>query len=526
MRSRLTYIALFAGGLFLIAALAFNQSAVHWRGDVDDSDLFAYYGWCVAHGAVPYLDVWDNKPPGVWWLNALGYRLFGDDARGELLICSVALLGTILGFIAIARTAYHPSIWPVALPLGGVLLTHVFFQCGANRTETFVATCETLAVLGYLRWRRDGRWRWLLWGGFFAGAAPLFKQAGLAAAGACILHLAWSQFRARRLHAPPPGRSLWKPWLIGGGAFAIPLLIAALALGVQGALPAAYFAIVRFNQAYFAIGDATWFNLRHAVQPYLEVISPLYGLGLLAGAAAVLSLVRRPATETAPSSNAAVLWLWLLFSAYLACVGPGRQPYHLGPVLAPLGLVALQLPSWWMAGQSLSRRIVAKPSLAALLAVYLYVSCALGHGSAVQAAACWTTKAAWWAPRREPPAGYEVRAAEIRRLTKPDEKIYVWGWSPGAYRYAYRRSVSRYATLEKTGHVGRLAEFIYKGVVADLHRDPPVVFVVSEGDLNGLLSCPQGDMAGWIRENYVDRGDCEGMHILLRTPFLDCEKSN
>ena len=188
MRITLRQIAVLFAAAFLFAALLFNQSAVHWRADVNDSHYFAYCGWRIAHGAVPYLDVWDNKPPGAWWFNALAYRLFESDPWGEILICSAALLLTLLGFIAVARCIYHPSIWPVALLLASVLLTHIFYQCGANRTETFVAAAETLAVLGYLRWRRGGAWSWLALAGLSAGVAPLCKQAGIAAlaAGASV----------------------------------------------------------------------------------------------------------------------------------------------------------------------------------------------------------------------------------------------------------------------------------------------------------------------------------------------------
>ena len=70
----------------LAGAAVINQSAVHWRSNNADSDLFAYYGWCIAHGARPYLDVWDNKPPGIWWVNAAAIRLCGAGAGSEMLV--------------------------------------------------------------------------------------------------------------------------------------------------------------------------------------------------------------------------------------------------------------------------------------------------------------------------------------------------------------------------------------------------------------------------------------------------------
>lgn len=107
----------------------------------------------------------------------------------------------LAAFAALARTAFHPSIWPLAVLTAGVLLCHPRYECGANRTETFVVAAELTAVLGYVRWLHGGRTAWLVLGGLAAGAAPWFKQSGLAAAAACALHLAYVQLRARRCGA-------------------------------------------------------------------------------------------------------------------------------------------------------------------------------------------------------------------------------------------------------------------------------------------------------------------------------------
>ncbi|MBU0617646.1 MAG: glycosyltransferase family 39 protein, partial [Planctomycetes bacterium] len=277
----------------LAAGVVFNQSAVHWRANVNDSHYYAYCGWRVSQGAVPYLDVWNNKPAGTWWVNAAGFLICGPGIRRELLICSIAVAVSIAVFVALARTAYHRSLWPLALVTGGVLLTHLRYECGGNRTETFVVPCEILAVLGYLCWRRSGRWSWLVLGGLFAGAAPLFKQSGLAALGACAVHLALSQLASRWSYSTRvPGKRWWVPWLIGGGAAITLPAIAAIVLGTQGALREACFAVAGFNQAYFEVNDATWLNLWAAFQPYLPELPPLYGLLLLAAAGAVLGVLQ------------------------------------------------------------------------------------------------------------------------------------------------------------------------------------------------------------------------------------------
>lgn len=496
------------------AAIVFNQSAVHWRPNVNDSHYYAYCGWRVSQGAVPYLDVWNNKPPGTWWVNAAASMICGPGIARELLICTIAVGVAICGFVGLARTVYHRSLWPVALAVAIVLLTHLRYECGANRTETFVVPCEILAVLGYLRWRHSGRWGWLVLGGLLAGAAPLFKQSGLAAIGACAAHLALLQLGARWFpSARVPGTRWWTPWIVAASSTIVFPAIAGIALAAQGALREACFAIAGFNRAYFEVSDATWFELGDAFQPYVERLPAFTGLFLLIGAGVLLRGVG-PTVGHPGKAGVGVVWLWLLAATYLACVGPGRQAYHLAPTLAPLGLLALYPLNWLLRDRSLSERLVAQPSLAVVLVVYLYVLTGIGGDSAGVARSCWATKPHWHALRRDPPAAYEVQAAEVVRLTKPDETVYVWGWSPGTYRYAYRHSPSRFSTLEKVGQVGRRAEFIYEGAVADIQADPPALLVISIGDLQSLLSPPRSDFARWVDQHYDDQGEFKGMHIL------------
>ena len=60
--------------LVVIPIITVSQLAAHLRLDVVDDQMFGYYGWRIAHGATVYHDVWDNKPPGIYWINAVDPR--------------------------------------------------------------------------------------------------------------------------------------------------------------------------------------------------------------------------------------------------------------------------------------------------------------------------------------------------------------------------------------------------------------------------------------------------------------------
>jgi hypothetical protein len=501
------------GGLGAVIA---NQSAVHWRSNIADDHLFVYYGWCVAQGATPYVDIWDNKPPGIWWLNAAAVRVLGHGARMEMMLGSLALLGCLVAFIGIARTLYHRSLFWPALLVGALLLTHLRFEAGGNRTETYVMTLETLAVLGYVHYLRQRRWGWLLLAGLAAGAAPLFKQSGLAVAAAGALHLAWTQWRARRA-----GRAQWesRPWIVAGIGFTAPPLLAMISLAAGGALSEAAFATGAFNRAYFEIGDATWLRLDRALRvygPVLALLKPLLfvvGVGWMAG---LWAAWRGRKAAAPPRRGVGLIALWLVFAFYLACVGPGRRGHHLMPILPALGLLALYPLHLLVARRGLWRSMLAHPATAALLVAWIYLVGSLAPSSMREANRSWERKSHWFALHHAAPPPYEIQADVVRRMTTPGDRIYVCGWSPGTYRYSLRLPASRFATLEKVGQLGEHARFIEENALQDVRRMRPRIIVVSTADYAGMLRAPRSDFADWLSAEYEIAETPAGMHVLAR----------
>ena len=513
----------------LAAAVAYNQSAVHWRANHVDSDLFEYYGWCVSRGAVPYLDIWDNKPPGIWWTNAAAFALFGDGNVGPWIASLAALLVGMAAFVGIARAAFGRSMVWLAVPTAAVLLTHLAFECGANRTETYLVACETLAVLCYVQWMRRRAAPWLLLVGIAGGVAPWFKQSGLAAIVACTIHLVLETGSAADASTPSRDAERGAPASQGPtfaafftllAGFVLVQIAGATVLAAQGALTEAWFAVAAFNRAYFVIGDARWLPTGEPLRLAAERLAALGPLWLVVTIAGIVSVGRRLTRRRAFSSSIArdfdmLLWSWLLLSIYLACVGPGRQGHHFMPCLPPLGLIALTPLAWMVAPDGLARRLAARPTIALLVAAYGIVLVDAGSSSLAEARGCWERKPAWWSLRRAQPKDIEWQGERVRSLCGSDEHVYAWGWSPGTYRFAYRLPGSRFATLEKAGQVGNFADFIVRGAIEDIRAAPPAVFVVSIAD-RGAMSEAHTDFATWLEQTYEERDLVEGMYILRR----------
>src|SRR6187200_783214 len=98
--------------LFLAACLLYTlvgQLATNsLRATIGDATLFAYGGRLVLNGAIPYRDFWDNKPPLIFYIEALGYWAFGSTWLGPTLVQALAFLLTVLAFAWLGRRL-HPT---------------------------------------------------------------------------------------------------------------------------------------------------------------------------------------------------------------------------------------------------------------------------------------------------------------------------------------------------------------------------------------------------------------------------------
>src|SRR5262249_7279817 len=117
--------------------VAISQFAAYQRFDVVDDQMFGFFGWRIAHRGVIYRDLWDNKPPGIYWINALGFLLGGDNYAGVVALCAAALIAIHAFFFCICASVYFRGAAALATILASFFLTHGYFQGGTNRTETF-----------------------------------------------------------------------------------------------------------------------------------------------------------------------------------------------------------------------------------------------------------------------------------------------------------------------------------------------------------------------------------------------------
>ncbi len=135
-------------------------------------EMLASGQWLLATlNGVPYLD----KPPLLYWLSILAYKIFGVSeaaARIPILACT---LGEIWITYLLGRRLFNPrAAW-----LGGfVLLSSIgFFSLHLQILTDHLITLFLLASLYFLvRWREEPHWRWSL--GFYLALAGGFMSKG------------------------------------------------------------------------------------------------------------------------------------------------------------------------------------------------------------------------------------------------------------------------------------------------------------------------------------------------------------
>lgn len=424
-------------GSFLAACLLYTlvgQLATNsLRASIGDATLFAYGGRLILDGRIPYRDFWDNKPPLIFYLEALGYWCFGTSWLGPTLVQALVYLLTVAAFAWLARKLHpEPHARAARMTFLGLvtfgLNLPTFVMDGANLTETylllFVAVC-----LGLLDpWRRHaclGRW---FAAGVVAGLGFMLRPNAIAlgVVAIAVLALRW------RLFEPWPGRVCLKllGCFIAGGA--TPLALTTAYFAAQHAAGEMWFATIEYNlTAYNEL-----FLLRASLleAPRYFMFDPKYGIRALLLAAAVgfaitLTIHRQLPARASRRSLARLAFTLAWFGADFALVLVTGHPYaHYVLMLYPAAAYAASelVVSHDRPGKRHAPTLAARGVGLVLLVIGLYPLAAEMHPQILAG----VRRAAWPAPTVD-----QELALWIRPLVTPTDPIMTLGHYHGHMMY-------------------------------------------------------------------------------------------
>ncbi len=184
-------IALASAGIILVIGII-TWLNLTWRPDVSglpaDSGFYAYIGKAILHGQILYRDVWDDKPPLGYYLNASALAIFGQTTFGVWWSSVIWISGCAVLLFFLIKKLFGGATAGITTGLFLVALMNPQLFAGGNLMEVY-ALFPQIAVIGvtyYYFKNKENQWLALSLGGITA-TAYLIKQPTLVLGCASIL---------------------------------------------------------------------------------------------------------------------------------------------------------------------------------------------------------------------------------------------------------------------------------------------------------------------------------------------------
>jgi hypothetical protein len=190
-RSEVFIFAIFlAFSVFLIFLVNIPWSPRFYTMSIDNG-IFAFAGKLITQGKLPYLDFWENKPPIIYYINALTFLLSGPTpwAVWWLNVAWLSIVTVVMSIFVRKFAGLIPAI------VSGILLIFLVMDgdifSGGDMTEFFSLLPLILAVWALYGYLNSKQYRWVAVLGVMTALAFLTKQTsitlGLSSFGIVIL---------------------------------------------------------------------------------------------------------------------------------------------------------------------------------------------------------------------------------------------------------------------------------------------------------------------------------------------------
>jgi hypothetical protein len=482
-----------------------------------DQGIYAVVGDGVLHGKMPYKDLWDFKPPGIFLVYALAQGLFGR-AMVSIRILEVAgLIASVFGFMRLAETFCERR---VAGLLGGAVMALLLAELEFWHTAQpevfggYLTTAALVLTTSPVPARRR-IWIWFAVGALF-GLAFLFKPPLGGGAIVCAAYLATREQR----RSGSRERALYILFAIGASSL-VPIGLCAVWFKLRGAWPALHWTLAEFTPGYTTLG---WEGRQAATMLYYSLEEAFFKFSALAGAGVLAMATLSPLHSREREGSFLVLGVIALQLAGVAMQGK-FFPYHYAATLQLIGFLAgLGLYKLW-------RRCIAG-GLAGALAFASFVFIVTDMRAATRDLPQYFRERAWLRLQyalRIPPyttrealdrecsyvADYNLSAdrdvaLEVRSRTSSTDPIFVWGFEPAIYWLAERAPSTRfiYDVPQRTEWQKGYAR---AELLRDLSQQPPALIIVQHNDVfpavTGHLLDSHDELPGFPELSHIIEDD-------------------
>ncbi len=426
-----------------------------------DYSIFAYIGQQILRGKMPYTQLWDHKPPVIFYLNALGLKLFKGSLAG---IWVPEVIGFFIGAVILFNILKRrfPAWISLAVLIPG-LLHYVRVLDFGNYTEEvslFFALCALgLAFQDENRRRRHNILIGLAFG-LLAGLAFTCKQNTVGAWGALLIMDLFAILPVKR--SSEAFRIRLKFWLAALAGFILVNILWAVYFALNHALEAYWDVAFRFNLIYSEKSGESRLATAWTTFTFLPTVSPWLFIAFISWIPAAISCCR---SGISAFSKKHPLTFWALIDLPIELVfsglsGMNYQHYFIlciPPVIVLLCFVM----------NLLSDRLSARVRIFQAGSVLFFIAASLPLIPLYRNN---------YAPRS--PSAYTKARDYLISETDQDRPILVWGSRSAIYVMSERYAPTAYFN-ERPLYLfpGEVRGSQWNELLQDMQNDPPQVVI-------------------------------------------------
>jgi hypothetical protein len=471
-----------------------------------DQSIYALVGEGILHGRAPYLELWDFKPPGVFFVYAAAERMFGRNMAAIRIVEALGLLATALGFVVLSKRLQGSTLagWMAGAIAAYAHVMLDFWHTGQPESFGGMLTVLGLCVVTTSAEKSTRLWAALAAGLLF-GLASLMKPP---LGGALIVVSAYLM----RQHLET--RTLWKrvlPVLALVTGVALVLGACGLYFISKKALGSLWWTMRDFVPGYTALGwhpnSSPLGMLHYAAVEALEKFSTFVPIGLVA--ALVL-----PSAHSREKEGFYLICGIVVFQLVGIAMQAKFFEYHYGATVPLLAFMAgLGWAKLWWTAKARGVIAVLSFSLALLLSALVAPVVQDLPGTPWQRT---LLRLHFLRHFRDPgareqldspiarTAGFDLSADRkvaqwMKGQSGPEDSVLVWGFEPAIYWFAERRPATRfvYNVAQRSPWQQTQAR---RWFMDDVRRNKPVVVAVQHSDILPGVTGRNTDSAGDIAD--------------------------
>lgn len=408
-----------------------------------DQGMYANIARTILDGGLPFIDMWDIKPPAIYYIYAAGIAVFGEGAAAIRVIDLVFMPFTLLALYSLALRL--TSGQQGAAFLTGVLFTVFYFTetfASLTQSDSLVTMPMTLAVLCVVNTGDHPRasrraLQWSAAAGGLCAAVIWFKHYYALFVLALVIQHVWTRFAQER-------------------RFPIREALAFCAGGLPvGAIPLLYFVSTGIWEEMLIVAQGTAQYNAQASNSFGAFLTQIGSYLLFRwwhwGVLLLLAGVWLPMTALLPNFSRRgwrVVWLWLAAGLGFVLIQAKGFDTHWIPMLPPLALLA---------GASLNALIQSvhmRPPVRAALTTVAVIGLfgilakdtwirALPYLTRAEGERAYYRNQNFQANDLKPSESVQI-IRYLQRNTVPGDTLYIWGFRPEIYYLAGLRPATRF----------------------------------------------------------------------------------